>query len=291
MYFFYIDESGSRDPETSGTKTGGAAFEKDPLYVLTAVSLYEWNWRPFDRAIAARKLELMDQIRRKHHLKLELADCEVKSTWLRIPKLRQSRSLFLHELTDAERTSLQELYYAQLKERKMRVFSVVIDKSELHDYMDHDKMHKKAYELLLERIQHFLEEYHPKHQGVIVVDDTDRNINRSLSMKHAFLQREGNKHVRFRNIVESPFFTDSKLSNGVQLADLCGYNVYRAFTRKDFTYSFFEKMLPYFYASNRTSPDRLDGLKVFPETSKLVSFAQEGFLACKTRQPSLLAGL
>ena len=110
-------------------------------------------------------------------------------------------------------------------------------------------------------------------------------------MKHAFLQREGNKHVRFRNIVESPFFTDSKLSNGVQLADLCGYNVYRAFSRKDFNYPFFEKMLPYFYSSNRTSPDRLDGLKVFPETSKLVSFAQEGFLAYKTRQPSLLAGL
>jgi uncharacterized protein DUF3800 len=76
---------------------------------------------------------------------------------------------------------------------------------------------------LLERIEYYLDECHPKHHGIIV-----------LSMKHARFQREGGQHQRFDHIVEYPFFTDSRLSNGVQLADLCGYNVYRAFRDKDF---------------------------------------------------------
>ena len=42
MYFFYFDESGSRDPSTGTTEK-----PKDHLYVLLAVSMYEGQWRPF----------------------------------------------------------------------------------------------------------------------------------------------------------------------------------------------------------------------------------------------------
>src|ERR1051325_1495154 len=96
-------------------------------------------------------------------------------------------------------------------------------------------------------------------------------------MKHAFFQRGGNRNVTFRHIVEYPFFTDSKLSNGVQLADLCAYNVYRAFRDTNFAYPFFARLIPYFYHSRRTAADKLDGLKVFPEDSDLVTFASNGY--------------
>jgi hypothetical protein len=139
--------------------------------------------------------------------------------------------------------------------------------------MDQHKLHKKAYELLLERIERYLAECHSKHQGIIVMDDTDKTINRSLAMKHAFFQREGNRFTYFNHIVEYPFFTNSNLSNGVQLADLCGYNVYRAFRNADFDYPFFRRILPQFYSSQKTDFRKLDGLKVFPEDSELVEFA------------------
>jgi len=286
MYFFYIDESGTRDPEVIKTNPDGTTQPKEHLYVLTAVSLFARNWRRFDRNIGDLKLEFCDRLYHLHKLKYDLADSEVKSTWLRLEKQRGKESPFLAALTEADRTKLAERFYAQLALNRMAIFSVVIDKRRLHAHMDHVKLHKKAYELLLERIERYLAEFHPKHDGVIVMDDTDKTINRSLSLKHAFFQREGNQIMFFKHIVEYPFFTDSNLSNGVQLADLCGYNVYRAFRSLDFEYPYFSRLLPFFFSPEHTAPAKLDHLKVFPDDSELVDFARKGWSDYKAKQPA-----
>ena len=125
------------------------------------------------------------------------------------------------------------------------------------------------------------------------MDDTQRQLNHAVAMKHAFFQREGNRNVRFHHIVEYPFFTDSKLSNGVQLADLCSYNIYRAFRARDFGFPYFSQLLPAFYRSARTPFDKLDGLKVFPEDSDWVGFAAEGYrnwLRTQTVRPAVNGG-
>jgi len=277
MYFFYIDESGTRDPEVAGVRKDGYPFTKDHLYVLSAVALYERRWRHFERAITNLKLELADRIYRSSGERFDLSHCEVKSTLLRIPTVREKHSPFLHLLTDDERLRISETYYRQIRENRMIVFAVVIDKRCLHDHMTPELIHKKAYELLLERIEHYLAEYHDNHQGLIVIDDTQRQLNRAVALKHAFFQRQGNANLRFHHIVEYPFFTESTLSNGIQLADLCAYNVYRAFRNQDFDYPYFRDLIPSVYRSKRTSTTKLDGLKVFPDDSGLVAFAAEGF--------------
>jgi hypothetical protein len=48
VYFVYVDESGTRDPETTGVRDGGTTFEKDWLYVLVGVSLFEMKWFRFE---------------------------------------------------------------------------------------------------------------------------------------------------------------------------------------------------------------------------------------------------
>ena len=53
MYFFYIDESGTRDPEVLKVKADGSTQPKEHLYVLTAVSLFEWRWRRFESEISS----------------------------------------------------------------------------------------------------------------------------------------------------------------------------------------------------------------------------------------------
>ncbi|MDQ5981086.1 MAG: hypothetical protein QG602_4064 [Verrucomicrobiota bacterium] len=88
MYFFYFDESGSRDPRAKRVLPDGTEQPLDHLYVLTAVSLYEFKWWRFDRAIANLKQELRDHLYKTRSLDFDLADCEVKSTWLRIAKQR-----------------------------------------------------------------------------------------------------------------------------------------------------------------------------------------------------------
>lgn len=274
-----------------GVRGDGSKFTKEHLYVLTAVSLFEFEWHKFEREITNLKLELSDALKRRAQQKFTLADCEVKSAWLRNPKQREKESPFLHQLTDSERVRVAETFFGQLEPRKMHLFSVVVDKRKLRDHVDHDILFKKAFELLLERIEHFLAEYHPRHQGLIVIDDNGRQANRSLAMKHAFLQREGNRLTRFRHIVEYPMFTDSALSNGVQMADLCGYCVYRAFRNREFDYAWFQKILTRFYFSSQTHAAKLDGLKVWPNDSELIDFAQDGWNSLKSEQPTLWDGL
>ncbi len=293
MYFFYFDESGNRDPAVTGTSKDGTTYAKDPLYVLTALGLYERKWHALDRAIANLKLELSDHIFRRKGVRFTLADCEVKSTTLRIPERRAAESAFLAELSAVDLQRVTDIYYQQVPEQRMILFSAVIDKRRLLPHMTAEMLHKKAYELVLERIEHYLAEYHPNHQGLIVMDDTQRQLNHAVAMKHAFFQREGNRNLRFHHIVEYPFFTDSKLSNGVQLADLCSYNVYRAFRARDFTFPYFERLLPHFYRSARTPADKLDGLKVFPDDSDCVNFAAEGYrswLRAQTTRPATSGG-
>lgn len=274
MYFFYFDESGSRDPSAGSTET-----PKDHLYVLLAVGLFERQWKPFELAITNLKLELAGYLRRDGKGQYGLGDCEVKSNWIRNAKERAERSGFLAALSATDRERLVAEFYRQLAERKAVVLAAVIDKRHLHNHVTHETLHKKAYEFLLERIERFMREYHSKHQALVVMDDTSRQLNQAVAFKHAYFQRMGNQNLRFRQIVEYPFFTRSELSNGVQLADLLAYNVYRAFKDEDLDYPYFAMLLPSIY--RRSGDAVLDGLKVWPEASPLVELARSYWLAKK----------
>ena len=93
MYFFYVDESGSRDPSH-----GTTAHPKDHIYVLLAVGLYERQWRPFELEISRLKLELAHYLNREGNVHFSLADCEINSTWLRHVPTRSRYSPFLAAL-------------------------------------------------------------------------------------------------------------------------------------------------------------------------------------------------
>jgi hypothetical protein len=245
--------------------------------VLVAVSLFERRWHGFEKTLNRKEWELVGVIKKAGTVSthLELCDCEVKSTWIRIPNRRAQRP-FLSALTDDELRQLTDLYYEQLSHHYMKVFAVVTDKRYLHGYMDSSKLHRKAWELLLERIELFLREEHPKHQGVLITDDISKERNRSLAMKHAYIQSEGTaSKLWLQHIAEMPLFVRSELSNGVQLADLLAYNVYRCFRYEDPDYVFFERTLPYIWASGRTGPDFVEGLRVFPPESPLTSLLPE----------------
>ena len=276
MYFFYLDESGSRDPSL-----GTAAKPKDHLYVLLAVGMWEGQWRRFETAISGLKLELADYLYRDGKGRFELADCEVKSNWVRVPAERKKRSRFLHQLDPDDLTRLTDAYFDQVGERNMVILASVIDKRFLRDHVTHETLHKMAYEFLLERIQHYMRQFHRRHRALIVMDDTGKQLNSAVAMKHARFQRAGNRNMEFPAIVEYPFFTRSELSNGVQLADLLAYSVYRAFRHEDFGYPYFERVLGNFY--RRPDGAALDGLKVWPEASPLVRAATDAWDAQKQK--------
>ncbi len=267
MYFFYLDESGSRDP-SAGTPEN----PKDHIYVLLAVGMYERQWRPFEREISGLKLALADRLHQTGIGPFDLADCEVKSNWLRNPSARAKDSIFLNALHPSDIENIASAYFRQVAERKAVILASVIDKRSLYDETTSSLMHQKAYEFLLERIQHYMRQYRKGQQAIIIVDDTSRQFNQAIAMRHAAFQRSGNWNMTFPSIVEYPFFVRSELSNGVQLADQLAYNVYRAFKDENLDYQYFRMMLQYFY-KNRDGTV-MHGLKVWPENSPLVGLTK-----------------
>lgn len=267
MYFFYLDESGSRDPSA-----GTPADPKDHIYVLLAVGMYERQWRPFDREVSQLKLELADRLRQEGIGPFDLADCEVKSNWLRNPQGRAKDSKFLNALHASDIENIASTYFQQVAKRKAVILASVIDKRLLDAETTSSKMHQKAYEFLLERIQHYMRQYRRNHQAIIIMDDTSRQLNRTIAMQHASFQRSGNWNMTFPHIVEYPFFARSELSNGVQLADQLAYNIYRAFKDENLDYPYFRMMLEHFYKSKDQAV--LHGLKVWPEKSPLVELSR-----------------
>ncbi len=258
MYLFYIDESGQRDKVlfTNGGNT------PNHIYVLTAVGLYENDWNKFDQEISRLKIDII----KRNNLKLELSDCEVKSSLFRSPNARKS-SPFFSKINQEDIDKLQTGFYNQLDSVKAVLISVVIDKRVLDKNTSPVEMHQKAYEFLLERIRNHMKFNHPRHKAIIIMDDTGKNLNRNIAMLHAKFQREGSEIMKFGNIIEYPLFTASELSNGIQLADLCAYNVFRAFVRENFTYTFFENQLKY-YPKLQTSGEII--IKVWPDQSALI---------------------
>lgn len=275
MYLFYVDESGNRDPRMEIPGKGGRTIAGDPVYVLTAVCLFERQWHGFEKTLNRHKSMLMDLIFKAKGIRLQLADCEVKSNWVRRPRERATRP-FLHNVTDRELTSLIDLFYQQLAHHHMTVLSVIVDKPHLHDYMDQTKLHRKSWELLLQLVERFMRCRHHKHQALMVTDDVGLQQNQSLAMKHAYIMDRGTAdNLWLKHICEMPMFVRSELSNGVQLADLCSYNVYRAFKTGDLTYPFFQRITPYIWS--RTEPVRypFSGLHVFPDNSPLRSLVDD----------------
>jgi hypothetical protein len=258
MYLFYIDESGDKNP----------LVKPDEPFVMVSVCFHEYQWKKFERTINNEKLRLIQQINTRTGIRLELADAEIHSEAVRIPKKR-SEHPFLKHLTHEELTQLVNVMYDQLSPRHMTIIASVIDKTRLEPFMNIDKMTKKAYELLLERGETHLAIEHDKQQAIFIIDNTTKQMNRSVAMKHSYFQREGTSSgVRLRHVVELPLFVESNLSNGVQLADLCAYNIYRTFRSGDATYPFFQRILPFICKSPRTDPGKLDGLKVFPDNHR-----------------------
>lgn len=114
MYLFYVDETGNLDPEVECIRKDGSKREKDWIYVLTAFGIFEHKWKRFYHTITNKKRELLERINRRVNVRLELAETEIKSNWIRIDKERESHN-FLSRLTNDEIYALIKVYYDQLQ--------------------------------------------------------------------------------------------------------------------------------------------------------------------------------
>lgn len=244
MYLCYIDETGNRDPRLRIPRRDGTEIEGDWLYVLTALCIFEQRWHTLEKPINRHKHALMEHIRNETGVVLQLADCEVKSNWIRQPRER-AKHPFLSHLLEAEITALVDVFYRQLAATNAQIFAILVDKRHLAAGMTQHDIHLRSWERMLELIENFMRARHHKHQAIMINDDVSRQTNRMLAMSHAQLLDSGTRRDTWlRHICEMPMFVRSELSAGVQLADLCSYNIYRAFKSGTLSYPFFQRIAP-----------------------------------------------
>lgn len=270
MYLFYVDESGSRWVRPEGNTDPYPDDRR--YYVLLACGVLEHYWHKFEEYINYHKRRLLQEVNTALALqgasRLGLSDAEVKSTIMRRHKERASLP-FWSNIKDEDVKQIAKSLYETLGYFKIDLCAVVIDKEYLHGFFDWEKLHRKSYELLLERIQNLMDDRYPKHKALVIVDGVGDRENLSLITKHNFFVQEGSTSsgLRLDKIVQSPLFVSSHLTNGIQLADVCAYNVYRAFMRSDFEYPYFKEILPFFYRRTYPATTQISGLKVFPPES------------------------
>ena len=139
--------------------------------------------------------------------------------WRRTP--RQERRAII---TDGLR-SVQGLARSQ-----RRLFGVVVDKEEVfpEDPLEYAfSQIAGRFNLFLERRRH----RNDRQMGLVVMDDASYEAR--LQSFAARLRSIGHERGAMTNLVDVPFFVDSKATRGIQYADLVAYALFRKYERGD----------------------------------------------------------
>lgn len=219
MYLMYVDESG--DSGLTGSPTR--------YFVLSGLIIHELRWNEaLDQLVAFRQrmrnafgLLMREEIHSAHLI-------NKPGDLVRIPRNNRLTILraFLNEVS-----ALPEI----------SIINIVIDKQEKQP--DYNVM-TKAWEALIQRFsntmthRNFPGPANPDDRGMIIPDNTDVNVVRGLVRKmrkynpvpNRARYGMGYRNMTVTNLVEDPYFKDSRHSYFIQAADVVAFSLYQRMT-------------------------------------------------------------
>lgn len=220
-YLFYLDESGQREGPEEG------------YFVLASVGVPIDEWQSLNRQITDLKWTYFSD-----------PDVELKSTWLRNPRERPKRYLEKYGVADGDLVECVDSVYDALTGHNVIIIAAVIDKARFgRREREGDTPLSLAYKILFERIERCLQKIDA--HGILIFDKIeDAEMKRAgyeklLTEQHRKHREEGTEFVRVDRIIEGLLFIRSSDNNGIQLADLCAYNVMRQF--RDFGHLYHDR--------------------------------------------------
>ena len=208
MYLLYLDESGdvTRSSEKHFVLAGIAVFERQ----------VHWLQKGLDDLVAT--------IGHPEPSSLELHGNAIwggrKGSWWRKLPLEKRRAVITDGLKSA-----QSLLPAQ-----RRLFGVAVDKDalSLEDPVEYAFLQiAQRFNLFLQRRRHRRE----PQMGLIVMDDSSYET-RLQSLASRF-NTSNHQWGTMTNLADVPFFVDSKVTRGIQYADLVAYAMWRKYERGD----------------------------------------------------------
>lgn len=255
IYKVYIDDSGSRNYENP--------YSKDFVINPPGTDKYLEYWRKNYFVLTGVRVSLshINNINTEiNSLKTKFFktnDVEIKSDWLRNPYKRKNKYLNPHKISEDMLNNFGNKLFDLISshQKELKIISVVFDKrcygDRKRNMIDGDPLAKSS-QILFERI-HYL-----GGENTVIFDQMDSSlkINRGDNKLVFKIYKENScmKQLYVENFSSIIDVTpaDSSKENFLQIADLCGYPIYRQFVHfgrqwgnPDFkikSYPYFEKL-------------------------------------------------
>jgi hypothetical protein len=85
-----------------------------------------------------------------------------------------------------------------------------------------------AWTFLVERFEQFIDENRRNQdEGIIIVDKSSRMPEREIWKTVRTLRKFGSNYCEINHLIEEPIFIDSKIREGIQIADASAYCSFR----------------------------------------------------------------
>lgn len=243
MYLMYIDESGV-DEKTDDTR-----------YFVTSGAIFHEN------GLAQMKEKIRD-------FKDRVFVDKLKDAEIHVHEIYKGKKEF-YGLTPTEIKTILDDLYSTLSTIRFSTIIVGIDKSTLKnsEFSDYDIL-ETGYTFLIERFDKFLRRTNNK--GIIRIDKTSNKPN-ALNVKDCKIldvinkiRKHGTNWQSIKNIAEEPFFIDSHLRKGLQVADSVVYCANSFLNNNSDFDNYWRAIYPKIHTSNSGSIWGY-GLYVFPK--------------------------
>ena len=211
-WVLYLDESGDTDSHTVPLETG-----KTPVFSISGVALPCERWRDYDREYLYLK---------RRFFKKEIDNSSQLDTgW-------EAKGNFLlgpRNATSKRNGSFVEAILALINSYNGKVFGVAFVKS-VQRPMSKASIYTKGFQILAERYEVFLKDR--RSSGLIIADSRMAHLKKGGGLDYTvaisylsyiFGHAQGRTLTR---IIEAPLFADSKLTVGLQIADIVSMVVF-----------------------------------------------------------------
>lgn len=101
----------------------------------------------------------------------------------------------------------------------MRLFLIVVDK---RTYQPTYSIYEDAFEQLISRFQRFIQNIAPNDYGIVAMDN-NQAVAQKITALSNFFHTSGTRYANIPNIIDTPYFVDSKMTSMIQLADIASY--------------------------------------------------------------------
>lgn len=169
--------------------------------------------RPILLAVCINEIDIHELTLKINKIKLDVYgkdDVEIKATNLIRSKTLDPRftnnKLFVDKLIDL------------INSFNIKVFAIIMERPDFTPYTEEGMLHKQYYHLL-RRIEFFCEKYdYP--MALTIFDEQDRKEDEKIAIAFNNYLYKTSLGKSFKKILEVPLFANSKVTPGIQIADL-----------------------------------------------------------------------